>query len=136
LNNPHLTEAHLFKIIVRSDTIEETIRTIAGHPAWSRRSLIRLSLARNSLTPLPLTVRFIREMTIMDLRELYADPALSVTIKPFIHRELWNRGEEAKTVVEDKVFEIDEEELAEIEAESAIPNSMEEEDEENQESAT
>ncbi len=133
LNNPHLTEAHLFKIISRSDTIEETIRTIAGHPTWSRRPLIRLSLARNGLTPLPLTVRFLREMKIVDLRELYADPALSVTIKPFIHRELWNRGEEAKTVVEDRVFEIDEKEMAEIEAEGAIPNFIEEEKEQGRE---
>jgi hypothetical protein len=132
LNNPHLTEAHLFKIISRPDTIAETIRMIAEHPTWSRRSLIRLSLARNSLTPLPLTVRFIREMKIMDLRELYADPALSVTIKPFIHRELWNRGEEAKTVVEDKVFEIDEEELAEIEAEEKMPVVVIEEEEQDQ----
>lgn len=132
LNNPRLTEAHLFKIISRMDTIAETIRMIAEHPNWSRRSLIRLSLARNGLTPLPLTVRFLREMKIMDLRELFADPALSVTIKPFIHRELWNRGEEAKTVVEDKVFEIDEEELAEIEAEEKMPQVVIEEEEQDQ----
>ena len=132
LSNPRLTEAHLFKIISRMDTITETIRTIAEHPNWSRRPLIRLSLARNALTPLPLTVRFLREMKIMDLRELYADPALSVTIKPFIHRELWNRGEEAKTVVEDRVFEIDEEELAEIEAEVKMPDVVIEDEEQDQ----
>ncbi|HEY6009876.1 MAG TPA: hypothetical protein VIX18_00290 [Nitrospirota bacterium] len=132
LNNPHLIEAHLFKIISRADTVAETIRLIAEHPNWSRRSLIRLSLARNSLTPLPLTVRFLREMKIMDLRELYADPALSVTVRPFIHRELWERGEEAKSTVEDQVFEIDEEEMAELDAEGALQEYREEE-EKNQE---
>ena len=135
LNNPHLIEAHLFKIISRTDTIAETIRMIAEHPNWSRRSGVRLSLIRNSLTPLQLTVRFLREAKIMDLRELYADPALSVTVRPFVHRELWERGEEAKPVVEDEVFEIDEEEIAEIEAEAKMPEYREDEEDgpENQE---
>ena len=67
----------------------------------------------------------------MDLRELYADPAAPVTIKPFIHRELWERGEEAKTFVEDRIFEINEEEMAEIDAEGTIPNYYIEEEEED-----
>jgi hypothetical protein len=133
LNNPHLIEAHLFKVISRADTVAETIRMIAEHPNWSRRSLIRLSLARNSLTPLPLTVRFLREMKVMDLRELYADPALSVTVRPFIHRELWERGEEAKPVLEDQVFEINEEEMAEIDAEGTLPQYREEDEGKDQE---
>jgi hypothetical protein len=61
---------------------------------------------------------------------LYADPALSVTIKPFIHRN-FGTGEEAKTVVEDKVFEI-ETELAEIEAEEKMPVVVIEEEEQDQ----
>jgi hypothetical protein len=48
-------------------------------------------------------------MKIMDLRELYADPSLPVTIKPFVHRELWERGEDLTTKKEDEtVYEIDE----------------------------
>jgi hypothetical protein len=49
-----------------------------------------------------------------------------VTIKPFIHRELWGRGEEPKKVIEDRVFEIDEEEIAEIEAEGSMPEIVDE----------
>jgi hypothetical protein len=131
LNNPRLTEAHLFKIISRTDTIAETIRMIAEHPNWSRRHLIRRSLVRNNLTPLALAVGSLHDMRIMDLRELYADPALSVTIKPFIHRELWERGEEPTIVIEDRVFEIAEEEMAEIEAEE-MPDVSPEEEEQDQ----
>jgi len=123
LNNPHITEGHLFKVISRSDTREETIRMIAEHPNWSSRSLIRVSLVRNVHTPLSFSTRYIAEMKIMDLRELYADPSVPVTIKPFIHRELWERGEEPKLVVEEKIFEISEEEMAEFEAENRIMNS-------------
>jgi hypothetical protein len=123
LNNPHITEGHLFKVISRSDTREETIRMIAEHPNWSSRSLIRFSLVRNVHTPLSFSTRYIAEMKIMDLRELYADPSVPVTVKPFIHRELWERGEEPKLVVEEKIFEISEEEMAEFEAENRIMNS-------------
>ena len=121
LNNPHITEGHLFKAISRTDTRAETILTIAKHPNWSSRSLIRFSLARNAHTPLSLSVRFLAAMKIMDLRDLYADPSVPVTIKPFVHRELWARGEEPMQSVEEKVFEIGEEEMAEIEAEGAMP---------------
>jgi hypothetical protein len=123
LNNPHITEGHLFKVISRSDTREDTIRMIAEHPNWSSRSLIRVSLVRNVHTPLSFSTRYIAEMKIMDLRELYADPSVPVTIKPFIHRELRERGEEPKLVVEEKIFEISEEEMAEFEAENRIMNS-------------
>jgi hypothetical protein len=126
LNNPHLTEAHLFKIISRFDTMEGTIRMIAEHPNWSHRPLIRFTLARNTHTPLALSLHFLQGMKIMDLRELYHDPAVPTTIKPFIHRELWERGEDAKESVEEKIFEIDEEEIAEIEREEKIPSGMDE----------
>jgi hypothetical protein len=124
LNNPHLTEAHLFKVINRFDTAEGTIRMIAEHPNWSSRSLIRFSLSRNTHTPLALSLHFLQGMKIMDLRELYHDPAVPVTIKPFIHRELWERGEDAKKAAEEQVFEINEEEIAEIEREEKIPSVM------------
>ena len=128
LNNPHITEGHLFKVINRRDTRAETIRMIAEHPNWSSRSLIRFSLARNAYTPLSLSVRFLSEMKIMDLRELYADPSVPVTIRPFIHRELWVRGEEPTLDVREQVFEIDEEEMAEIEAEGTMPEIVDEEE--------
>jgi hypothetical protein len=130
LNNPHITEGHLFKVIGRSDTRAETILMIAEHPNWSNRSLIRFSLTRNSHTPLSRSVGFLPEMKIMDLRELYSDPSVPVTIKPFIHRELWRRGEEPGPAKEDRVYEIGEEELAEIEAEGTMPEIVNEEGQE------
>jgi len=117
LNNPHLVEGHLYKVISRADTVSETIRMIALHPNWSSRSLIRFSLARNGHTPLSVSVRFLSSMKIMDLRELYADPSLPVTIKPFIHRELWERGEHAEKSGEETVYEIDEDEMESLDAE-------------------
>jgi hypothetical protein len=130
LDNPHVTEGHLFKVISRSDTREETIRMIAEHPNWSSRSLVRVSLVRHVHTPLSFSTRYIAEMKITDLRELYADPSVPVTIKPFLHRELWERGEEPKLVVEEQIFEISEEEMAEIEAEEQRPEIVDGEEQE------
>jgi hypothetical protein len=117
LNNPHLVEGHLYKVISRADTVAATVRMIAMHPNWSSRPLIRFSLARNGHTPLSLSVRFLKSMKIMDLRELYADPSLPVTIKPFVHRELWERGQQPGKAGGEQVYEIDEEEMEALDAE-------------------
>jgi hypothetical protein len=107
LNNPHLMEGHLYKVISRADTVAETIRMIAMHPNWSSRSLIRFSLARNGHTPLSLSVRFLKSMKIMDLRELYVDPSVAVTIKPLSIGTLGG-GQQPEKAGEEQVYEIDE----------------------------
>ena len=123
LNNPHMTEAHLFKVISRPDTRAGTILMIAKHPNWSSRPLIRYSLTRNEHTPLAHAARFITEMKLMDLRELHADPSLPGAVKPIIHREILRRGEEPGAKREEIVYEVDEEDLADIEAEGMMSES-------------
>jgi hypothetical protein len=108
LNNPRMIEGHLFKTINRPDTIAETIRMIAGHPDWSARSLVRLALVRNEHTPLALAERFTRLLKLLELRELYADPALPESVRPLVHRELVLRGQNPGEPIEETVFEIDE----------------------------
>jgi hypothetical protein len=108
LNNPRLTEGHLYKVISRKDAISETIRMIAEHPNWSTRSLIRYALVRSDRTPLTVSERFLPSMRILELRDLYQDPSLPVSVKPLVHRELLNRGQEPWKRVEETVYEIDE----------------------------
>lgn len=109
LANPHLMESHLFKYISRANSLRETISMIAEHPNWSCRTAIRLSLVRNPQTPLSSCIRFFSRMTAQDLRELYADNLVPVTVKPFIHRELFERGLEASPPADDEtVYEVDE----------------------------
>ena len=120
LSNPYLLEAHLYKVISHRNTTPGTIRAIAEHPNWSSRYMIKLALIRNAHTPLSLSVRFLAALKIMDLRELYNDPSMPISIKPFIHRELWERGEQPDVIPEERVYEIDEEEMAEFETEKTI----------------
>jgi hypothetical protein len=129
LNNPNMVEGHLFKIINREDTSTETIVMIAGHPNWSSRSLVRFSLVRNTRTPLSLSVPFLEGIKLTDLRELYADPSLPVTVRPFVHRELVKRGKDPEESRIEKVYEIDEEEMAELDEGGAMPELSEENEE-------
>ncbi len=115
LNNPHLQENHLFKILTRKDTFAPTIRMIANHRNWSNRSLIRYSLVRNEHTPLALSGRFLQTMSIGKLRELYADSSIPASTRPLVYRELLNRGQEPREKVEDQEFEVDENDDAGLE---------------------
>jgi len=130
LNNPNMVEGHLFKVISRPDTSTETIMTIAGHPNWSTRSLVRFSLVRNARTPLSLSVPFLQGMKLMDLRELYADPSLPVTVRPFVHRELLKRGNNPEQGLAAEIYEITEEEMGELDEEGTILDELPEENEE------
>ncbi len=133
LNNPNMVEGHLFKVINRENTSERTIALIARHPNWSSRSLIKFSLARNPHTPLALSVPFLGTMKLLDLRELYADPLLPVSIRPFVHRELVKRGKDPELGVKEEIFEITEEEIAEHEAEVAMRKTLENEEDQQEE---
>ena len=128
LNNPHMVEGHLYQVISREETAPEAILMIAEHPNWSNRPLIRSSLVRNAHTPLSLSVRFLQGMKLIDLRELYADPSLPVTIKPFVHRELWARGQHPEQAGEEQVYEIDEEEMEALDGEAALESNDEQDD--------
>jgi hypothetical protein len=120
LENPYLVEAHLYKIISRTTTSPGTIRTIAEDRSWSCRYHVKFALVRNGHTPLARSVLFLPDLKLLDLKELFRDPLLPVGVKPFIHRELIERGEDPERMVpEDKehIFEIDESDLADIERE-------------------
>jgi hypothetical protein len=118
LSNPHLVEAHLYKVISREGTGPAVIRLIADHPNWSNRYNIKYSLIRNEHTPLSRSVTFLSGMKTKDLKELFAEPSLPVSVKPCIYRELWERGEDAEKAAEEeeKVFEIEEDEAADLES--------------------
>ena len=116
LNNPHMVEAHLYKLISRRDTTPETIAMIARHPLWCSRTMVRFALIRNPHTPLSLSAEFLRTLKLTHLRELYLDPSLPVTIKPFLHRELLDRGNDPASSGHERVYEIREEEYEELDA--------------------
>lgn len=116
LESPYLTEGALYKEINRQGVRPLFIKLLAEHPKWSLRYDIRLALLRNFYTPTGRAVEFIGGMRTGDLRGLYADPSLPASVRPFIHRELLERGADVQ-VPEDEEYSIGEEELSEMEEE-------------------
>ena len=105
LESPSLTEEHLYKLLTSTMTKPAVIRLIADHRKWSLSYYVRYALIRNFYTPMPRVSVFIKGMKTSDLRELYADPKLPTATRPFIHRELLDRGETTGTP-KDEVFHL------------------------------
>lgn len=105
LESPALTEGHIYKVISRQATRREVIGMIADHQRWSRAYQIRYGLIRNYHTPMRHVAKFVAEMKTPDLRDLYADSKLPSSTRPFIFRELMERGEPAEPPPE-QVFEL------------------------------
>lgn len=108
LNNPAMTEGHLFKIVTDPKATPATIRAIADHPNWSSRYTLRLALVRSPHTPLARAVLFFRDLKSRDLEDLYHDPSAPRTIAPYLHSELMERGinvEEGRSG-EDRIYDL------------------------------
>ncbi|MEK6743132.1 MAG: hypothetical protein AABZ15_05970 [Nitrospirota bacterium] len=120
LGNPHLVEAHLYKVISHKMTTPGTIRTIAENRNWTFRYHIKFALVRNEHTPLARIALFLIDLKTGDLKDLYRDPHLPPGVRPFIHRELLERGEDPERLSgpdEEVLFVIDEHEIEDIETE-------------------
>ncbi|MGD0884002.1 MAG: hypothetical protein ABSA46_03845 [Thermodesulfovibrionales bacterium] len=101
LDSPVLTEGQLYKVINKPSLKQAVTKLIAEHPKWSLRYHIRFALIRNFFTPMRLVTQFIRTMKSADLKDLYADPKLPLSTKPFIFRELLEREEGVETQEEE-----------------------------------
>lgn len=93
LDSPSITEGHLYKLINNAQTGPAVIKVLAAHTKWSLSYFVKFALIRNFYTPMPYVDRFIRGMKTADLKDLYSDPKVPLSTKPFIFRELGQRGE-------------------------------------------
>jgi hypothetical protein len=94
LDSPILTEGDICRIISMKKTSSQVIRQIAEHPKWSRRYDVRWALIRNNHAPLAIVVEFLENIKTTDLKELYEAPEVPSSTKPFLYRELLDRGQE------------------------------------------
>lgn len=103
LDSPFLTEGLLYKLLIKKSATPALVQMTAGHKKWSSRYFIRFGLIRSFHTPMTHVVPFIRAMKTNDLRDLYADPSLPSSTRPFIYRELGERGHAVRDA-EDSIF--------------------------------
>lgn len=93
LESPSLTEGDVCSIINRSAVSGAVIRLIAADNKWTLHYFVRYALIRNIHAPLVNVVKFLPGMKTSDLRDLYSDPKVPLSTRPFIYRELQERGE-------------------------------------------
>ena len=93
LDSPLLTEGMIGKIVNMKKIASHVIRQIASHPKWSLRHDVQWSLIRNTHAPLSIVVHYLKKMKTTELSELYGDPSVPKSTKPFIYRELMDRGD-------------------------------------------
>ncbi len=91
LDNPFLTEAHLLKVLSRTDGVDELlVGKVARHAKWSRRYHIRLSLLRIPSLPFHQVLAFVPDLTVSDLRTICLDPRMNEKVRKY----LWTHCEE------------------------------------------
>lgn len=84
LDNPYLTEAHVTRMISRSDLPPEVVEMIAATEKWSRRHEVRLGLVRNPHTPFGRVLGFLPDLAVSDLKELCLDRRMPDRVRKYI----------------------------------------------------
>ena len=84
LDNPYLTEAHVTRIITRTDLPAEVVEMIATTEKWSRRYDVRLGLIRNPHTPFGRVLAFLPDLAVSDLKELCLDRRMPEHVRRYI----------------------------------------------------
>jgi hypothetical protein len=109
LESPVMTEGLVFEAIGKKNAKPVLVRTVAEHKKWSLRYRIRFALIRNFHTPLSHATEFIKGMKVQDLKFLYEDARTPKSTKPFIYRELMDRGDTTEEP-KDEVYDLEEDE--------------------------
>lgn len=88
LNNAHLTESQILKVLAKSNVPERVVAAIAQHSKWSCRYNVRMALVRNPHTPFPCVMAFLEQLTQQDLRMIVGMQDLPPHLRKHIEREL------------------------------------------------
>lgn len=93
LESPFITEGDICKVLSMKKVASHVVRLIAEHPKWSSRYHVMWALILHNHAPLVRVVEFLKKMKTQDLSELYALPNTPISTRPFVYRELLDRGE-------------------------------------------
>ena len=92
LDSPRITEPEIVAIANSRNVGEEILRKIATSREWMKNYQIRLGLANNPKTPLPLGLRIIGTLMISDLKRLSKSKGVSSVLTAAANRALIKKG--------------------------------------------
>jgi hypothetical protein len=97
LDNAHLTEAQILKVLSREKLPANVIRAIAQHRKWSCTYNVRLALVRHPGSTLSTVLAYLPELTVSDLRELAAPGIVPESLRKYLQAEILRRTHASET---------------------------------------
>jgi hypothetical protein len=91
LDNAHLTEAQILKVLSREKLRAEVVHCIIHHRKWSFTYNVRLALVRHPASTLSSILGYLPELTVSDLRELAAPGIASENLRRYLLAETHRR---------------------------------------------
>ncbi|MGB2644710.1 MAG: hypothetical protein WBG02_12800 [Candidatus Acidiferrum sp.] len=91
LDNGHLTEAQVLRVLSREKLPPVVLSAIAQHRKWSISYNVRLALVRHPLSPLSAVLAYLPELTVSDLRELASPGIVSESLRKYLQAEVQRR---------------------------------------------
>ena len=91
LNNAHLTEAQILKVLSREKLAPRVVLAITRHRKWSATYNVRLALIRHPASPLAAILAYLPEITVSDLKELAAPGIVPENLRKYLQAEIQRR---------------------------------------------
>jgi len=91
LENAHLNEAQITRVLARSDLSARVVGAIARHPKWSISPHVRIALLRHPLTPLARIMAFLPDIPLADLRDIMELTTVRADLRLYLAHEVARR---------------------------------------------
>ena len=91
LDNAHLTEAQILKVLSREKLPLHVIHAVSQHRKWSRTYNVRLALVRHPGSTLSTVLSYLPELTVSDLSELAAAGVVPENLRKYLRAEIQRR---------------------------------------------
>jgi hypothetical protein len=102
LASPRITETEVVAIAGWRGLDEELLRKIATNREWLKNYQVRLALANNPKTPLPISLKLIATLRDTDLKELARNSTIAEELVAAAERTTADRGPSKPQVVKDE----------------------------------
>jgi hypothetical protein len=91
LENAHLNEAQITRVLARQDLSARVVNAIAQHPKWSISPHVRIALLRHPLTPLARVMAFLPDIPLADLRDIMELTTVRPDMRTYLAHEVARR---------------------------------------------
>ncbi|HMD30347.1 MAG TPA: hypothetical protein VKG84_00465 [Candidatus Acidoferrales bacterium] len=92
LENAHLNEAQITRVLSRSDLSARVVNAISRHPKWSISPNVRIALLRHPLTPLARIMAFLPDIPLADLRDIMELTTMRADLRRYLAHEVARRA--------------------------------------------